>query len=130
MESYFAGFFTLWDSRYRLHRVSQSKYRNEKHALINIFAVILSVLSIMTGFIAINMPDFLKGINHISILKYASEGISFLLIIDFVFHLRLEILVAAINEFTGKTFTCTSEQLATYGQCPCKFPILSFEMTQ
>lgn len=35
----------------------------------------------MTGFIAISMPDFLKAINHISILKYACECIYYIILI-------------------------------------------------
>jgi len=66
---------------------------------VTVTSVIMSLFSIMTGFISLQMPGFLKGLNHISILKYAC---------DFV----------AINEFTGLTFTCTDSQKLSDGTCP------------
>ncbi|KAF9159252.1 hypothetical protein DFQ26_006751 [Actinomortierella ambigua] len=65
---------------------------------ITLMSAIISVFSFMTGFLSPNLPKFLDVINHVSLLKYAS-------------------LIMTRNEFEGKVFDCTQEQI-TSGACP------------
>jgi len=66
---------------------------------VTVTSVVMSIFSTMTGFISVEMPTFLQGVNHISVLKYASEFV-------------------AINEFTDITFKCKNDQLLADGTCP------------
>jgi len=66
---------------------------------VTVTSVVLSAFCGMTGLISINLPEVLQVINHVSIIKYATE-------------------FAAINEFTGLTFTCTASQQLSDGSCP------------
>jgi len=66
---------------------------------VTVTSVVMSLFTTMTGFISLQMPGFLKGVNHISILKYACEFV-------------------AINEFTDITFYCTDAQKLSDGSCP------------
>ncbi|KAG0083746.1 hypothetical protein BGZ93_001631, partial [Podila epicladia] len=58
----------------------------------------IAIFSYMTGFMSLNIPEFLKVINYISLFKYGS-------------------LVMTRNEFDGLVFDCTQEQTMT-GACP------------
>jgi len=66
---------------------------------VTMTSVVLSAFCGMVGLLSVDMPAFLKAINHISIMKYACE-------------------FAAINEFTDLTFTCTDVQKLSDGTCP------------
>jgi len=66
---------------------------------VTVTSVILSAFCGMVGLISINMPAVLQVVNHISIMKFAAE-------------------FAAINEFTGLSFTCTDAQRLSDGSCP------------
>ncbi|KAG0349768.1 hypothetical protein BG005_010705 [Podila minutissima] len=70
------------------------------HAGLNIavMSAVIAIFSYMTGFMSLNIPEFLKVINHISLFKYGS-------------------LVMTRNEFDGLVFDCTQEQTMT-GACP------------
>ncbi|KAG0031880.1 hypothetical protein BGZ81_000393 [Podila clonocystis] len=70
------------------------------HAGLNIavMSAVIAIFSYMTGFMSLNIPEFLKVINHISLFKYGS-------------------LVMTRNEFDGLVFDCTQEQVRT-GACP------------
>ncbi|KAG0221326.1 hypothetical protein BGW41_006854, partial [Actinomortierella wolfii] len=65
---------------------------------ITLMSALISVFSFMTGFLSLNLPKFLDVINHVSLLKYAS-------------------LIMARNEFEGKVFDCSQEQIQS-GACP------------
>ncbi|KAG0013258.1 hypothetical protein BGZ81_001149 [Podila clonocystis] len=65
---------------------------------ITIMSAVISVFSLMTGFMSLKIPKFLDVINHISLFKYGS-------------------VILTRNEFEGLVFDCTQEQLMT-GACP------------
>ncbi|KAF9428498.1 hypothetical protein BGZ94_002168 [Podila epigama] len=65
---------------------------------ITIMSAIISIFSFMTGFMSLNIPQFLKVINYVSVLKYGS-------------------LIMTRNEFEDKVFDCTEYQVQS-GACP------------
>lgn len=52
----------------------------------------------MTGFLSLNIPQWLSDINHVSLFKYGS-------------------VIMTRNEFDGKVFNCSVEQINA-GACP------------
>ncbi|KAF9091437.1 hypothetical protein BGX23_005187 [Mortierella sp. AD031] len=65
---------------------------------ITVMSAVISVFSFMTGFMSLNIPKWLTYINHISLFKYGS-------------------VIMTRNEFDGKVFDCSAEQIAG-GACP------------
>ncbi|KAG0340433.1 bifunctional tryptophan synthase trp1 [Podila humilis] len=65
---------------------------------ITIMSAVISVFSLMTGFMSLNLPKFLDVINHISLFKYGS-------------------VLLARNEFDGLFFEC-SDAVRAAGACP------------
>ncbi|KAF9435714.1 hypothetical protein BGZ76_005679 [Entomortierella beljakovae] len=65
---------------------------------VTLMSTLISVFSFMTGFLSLNMPQWLNDINYISLFKYGS-------------------LIMTRNEFEGQTFDCTPDQIGT-GGCP------------
>ncbi|KAF9586293.1 hypothetical protein BGW38_007304 [Lunasporangiospora selenospora] len=65
---------------------------------ITLMSAVISVFSLMTGFLSLNIPRFLEVINYISLFKYGS-------------------VIMTQNEFEGKVFDCTPEQVKV-GACP------------
>ncbi|KAF9922406.1 hypothetical protein FBU30_007461 [Linnemannia zychae] len=65
---------------------------------ITIMSSVISVFSFMTGFLSLSLPKWLGYINYISLFKYAS-------------------VIMSRNEFEGKVFDCSNEQIAN-GGCP------------
>ncbi|KAL1739863.1 P-loop containing nucleoside triphosphate hydrolase protein [Schizophyllum fasciatum] len=66
---------------------------------LNVTSTILSIGTFMSGLLSVDMPAFLKGINYISPLKYATENLT-------PYTLR------------GLTFTCEDFQRLPDGRCP------------
>jgi len=58
----------------------------------------ISVFSFMTGFLSLNIPQWLSDINHVSLFKYGS-------------------VIMTRNEFDGMVFNCSTEQINS-GACP------------
>ncbi|KAF8935246.1 hypothetical protein BGZ52_000404 [Haplosporangium bisporale] len=65
---------------------------------ITIMSAVISVFSLMTGFMSLNIPKFLDVINHVSLFKYGS-------------------LILSRNEFENWTIDCTDAQKLS-GGCP------------
>ena len=66
---------------------------------VNGTAVVLSLLSLMAGVIALNMPSFFRGINYLSVMKYANGAVM-------------------VVSLRGLEFTCTEAERLTNGECP------------
>ncbi|KAJ3095113.1 hypothetical protein HDU97_007254 [Phlyctochytrium planicorne] len=58
---------------------------------VQIMSALISIMSIMMGFLSVNMPAYLNAINHISILRYIAR-------------------VQAREEFLGLVFECTDAE--------------------
>ncbi|KAI1317208.1 hypothetical protein EDD11_008900 [Mortierella claussenii] len=65
---------------------------------ITVMSAVISVFSFMTGFMSLNIPQWLADINYVSLFKYAS-------------------LVMTRNEFDGLVVDCSTEQINS-GACP------------
>ena len=65
---------------------------------INIISIFLSVAQFMSGVMSINMPSFLRALNHLSPLSYAVRNL-------------------APYSLRGITFTCSPSQQLPNGQC-------------
>ncbi|KAF9963763.1 hypothetical protein BGZ65_012246, partial [Modicella reniformis] len=58
---------------------------------ITVMSAVISVFSFMTGFLSLNLPQWLSDINHVSLFKYGS-------------------VIMTRNEFEGRVFDCSIEQ--------------------
>ncbi|KAG0304959.1 hypothetical protein BGZ98_004778 [Dissophora globulifera] len=65
---------------------------------ITVMSAVISVFSFMTGFLSLQIPTWLSDINYVSLFKYGS-------------------LILTRNEFEGKVFDCTAQQIDS-GACP------------
>ncbi|KAF9350487.1 hypothetical protein BGX34_001194, partial [Mortierella sp. NVP85] len=65
---------------------------------ITVMSAVISVFSFMTGFLSLNIPQWLSDINHVSLFKYGS-------------------VIMTRNEFDGMVFNCSTEQINS-GACP------------
>ncbi|KAG0258011.1 hypothetical protein BG011_003590 [Mortierella polycephala] len=65
---------------------------------ITVMSAVISVFSFMTGFMSLNIPEWLSVINHISLFKYGS-------------------VILTRNEFEGMVFDCSDDQIRV-GACP------------
>ncbi|KAJ3191265.1 hypothetical protein HDU67_005943, partial [Dinochytrium kinnereticum] len=63
---------------------------------VQIMSAILSIMSIMAGFLSVNMPSFLTALNHLSVLRYAARA-------------------QANDEFGGLVFSCSPAERAQPG---------------
>ncbi|KAI8353411.1 P-loop containing nucleoside triphosphate hydrolase protein [Mortierella sp. GBAus27b] len=61
-------------------------------------SAVISMFSLMTGFLSLSMPQWLEYVNYISVFKYGS-------------------VIAAKNEFEGRVFDCSEDQIQM-GACP------------
>jgi hypothetical protein len=66
---------------------------------VNVTSVFLSVANFMAGTMSINMPAFLRAVNHLSPVKYAIANL-------------------APYSLRGQRFTCTEYQRLPDGHCP------------
>ncbi|KAI8599654.1 P-loop containing nucleoside triphosphate hydrolase protein [Dissophora ornata] len=65
---------------------------------ITVMSAVISVFSFMTGFMSLNIPQWLSDINYVSLFKYGS-------------------VIMTRNEFEGQVFDCSAEQINS-GACP------------
>ncbi|KAK3838142.1 MAG: P-loop containing nucleoside triphosphate hydrolase protein [Linnemannia gamsii] len=97
-------FFTFWVVMFGFINTGESvglafsTFATHAGFNITIMSAVISVFSFMTGFMSLNLPQWLAYINHISLFKYG-------------------VVVLTQNEFKDKVFDCSPEQIAV-GACP------------
>lgn len=66
---------------------------------INVTSVLLSISTVLSGIMSLNVPAVLQGVNHLSPVKYAVTNL-------------------AMYSMRGREFTCSDMQRLPNGRCP------------
>ncbi|KAK2734924.1 hypothetical protein FQN57_001421 [Myotisia sp. PD_48] len=66
---------------------------------VNMTSVLLSISTVLSGIMSLNIPDVLQGLNHLSPVKYSVANL-------------------APYSMTGRYFTCADHQRLPDGRCP------------